>query len=191
MFSLEAETRMHLKRIVVIGTTGTGKTTFAGALARILSLPHIELDALHWNPNWRETPKELFIEKVDAATKAPAWIVDGNYTTKVSPIIWQRADTIVWLDYPFRLIFYRLLTRTLRRALLGEECCNGNRESWRQALSKDSIILWAFHSHWRHQREYDVKLRDPVHGHLWQVRLRSPKETVRWIAQIKQTIAND
>ena len=181
---------MHLKRIVVIGTSGTGKTTFAQQLSRVLGVPHIELDALHWNPNWQETSKEIFIRNVDAATLAPAWVVDGNYTTKVAPLVWQPADTIIWLNYPFHITLYRLLVRTLRRALSGEECCNGNRESWRQALSKDSIILWAFHSHWRHQREYDAKLRDPVHGHLRQVRLHSPKAAARWVEQIKQSVSN-
>src|SRR5215210_5180407 len=117
-----------MQRIVVIGTTGSGKTRFAGQLARILGAPHVELDALHWNPNWQETPPELFIKKVDAATVGSTWIVDGNYTTKVVPIVWQRADTIVWLDYSFGVILRRLLARTLRRALSGEECCNGNRE---------------------------------------------------------------
>ncbi|MBS1788447.1 MAG: AAA family ATPase [Acidobacteria bacterium] len=174
-----------MKRVVVIGTSGTGKTTFAGKLARLLNVPHIELDQLHWNPNWRETPRDQFIEKVKVATDAPAWVVDGNYTTKVSRIVWQRADTIVWLEYPFRVILFRLLIRTFKRLVLGEECCNGNRESWRMVFSHDSIILWAFQSHWRHRREYAAKLRDPAHAHLRQVRLRTPAEAERWLKQIR------
>ena len=176
-----------MKRVVVIGTSGSGKTTFASALARLLNVPHIELDQLHWNANWQETPRDQFIEKVNAATAAPTWVVDGNYTTKVSSIVWQRADTIVWLEYPFRVVITRLLVRTFKRLVLGEECCNGNRESWRMALSKESIILWAFQSHWRHRREYAAKLRDPAHAHLHQVRLQSPRAATQWIEHLKST----
>ena len=175
-----------MKRIAVIGTSGSGKTTFANSLARLLNVPHIELDQLHWNPNWQETPRDQFIEKVRAATNAPAWVVDGNYTTKVSPIVWQQADTIVWLDYPFRVILFRLVIRTFKRLVLGNECCNGNRESWRMAFSKESIILWAFQSHWRHRRDYSAKLRDPAHAHLRQMRFRSPAEAAHWLNQVQQ-----
>lgn len=175
-----------MKRVVVIGTSGSGKTTFAGTLARSLSVPHIELDRLHWNPNWQETSRDQFIERVKTATNASAWVVDGNYTTKVSPIVWQRADTIVWLDYPFRVVLFRLMARTTKRLAFDEECCNGNRETWRKVFSQDSIILWAFQSHWRHRREYAAKLRDPAHAHLRQVRLRSPAEANNWLKQIEQ-----
>jgi len=174
-----------MKRVVVIGTSGSGKTTFAGSLAGLLNVPHIELDQLHWNPNWQETPRGQFIEKVKAATDIPAWVVDGNYTTKVSAIVWHRADTIVWLDYPIRVVITRLLVRTFRRAVLGEECCNGNRESLRQVFSKDSIILWAFTSHWRHQRDYAAKLHDPAYAHLHQVRLQSPRLANQWMEHQK------
>lgn len=178
-----------MKRVVVIGTSGSGKTTFANSLASLLNVPHIELDQLHWNPNWQETPRDQFIEKVKAATDIPAWVVDGNYTTKVSAIVWQRADTIVWLDFPFRVVITRLLIRTFRRAVLGEECCNGNRESLRQAFSKDSVILWAFTSHWRHQRNYAARLRDPANAHLRSVRLQSPQAANQWIEHLKSNLS--
>ncbi len=175
-----------MKRIVIIGATGSGKTTLAGQLARLLDSPHIELDALHWNPNWQASTPEDFIEKVDAATKKHAWVTDGNYTTKIAHLVWTRADTVVWLDYSFRLTFFRLLSRTLRRTFTREECCNGNRESLGNLLSKDSILLWLFQSYWRHRREYSQKLSEPNYQHLRKVRLRSPKETARWLEQLSR-----
>jgi adenylate kinase family enzyme len=175
-----------MNRIVVIGVTGSGKTTFASQVAGLLDTPHIELDALHWNANWQESPREVFIQKVEAATSNDAWVVDGNYTTKTAHIVWARADTLVWLDYPFRLTLSQLLIRTIRRALFGEECCNGNRETLRKVLSKDSIILWMFRSYWRHQGEFSEKLRDPAYRHLRKVRLRSPQEAMAWLEQVKQ-----
>ncbi|MAU01480.1 MAG: adenylate kinase, partial [Anaerolineaceae bacterium] len=81
-------------RIVVVGTSGSGKTTLAQQLAACLGYPHIELDSLHWGPNWTEAPD--FAQKVAQAVERPYWVLDGNYS-RVRQIIWSQADTIVWL----------------------------------------------------------------------------------------------
>jgi adenylate kinase family enzyme len=99
-----------MKRIVVIGSTGAGKTTLASSLAALLQIPHIELDALHWQPGWVANSKEDFIRQAELATRAAAWVVDGNYS-KAQHVIWPRADTLIWLDYPLLLILRRLLAR--------------------------------------------------------------------------------
>jgi adenylate kinase family enzyme len=56
-----------MRRVVVVGTSGSGKTTLARQLAEVLEVPHIELDALHWEPKWTSTPAERMREKVRAA----------------------------------------------------------------------------------------------------------------------------
>ncbi len=86
------------RKIVVIGSTGSGKTTLALRISEQLQIPHIELDALYWGPNWTETPQDIFREKVAVALAGDEWVVDGNYT-KTYDIVWGRADTIIWLDY--------------------------------------------------------------------------------------------
>src|SRR5215213_5524259 len=86
------------QRIVVVGTSGSGKTTLARELAQRCSLPHIEMDALHWGPNWTEAPIEVFRQRVELALEAPGWVVDGNYS-KLRNLVWRRAELIVWLDY--------------------------------------------------------------------------------------------
>ncbi len=103
-----------MQRVVVVGTTGSGKTTLAARLAILLNLPHIELDALHWDANW--TPSPLFRERVDKVLRASRWAVDGNYSV-VRNIAWGRADTLVWLDYPFPVVMRQLTRRTLKRGL--------------------------------------------------------------------------
>src|SRR5579871_6058918 len=95
--ALHLATAAH--RIVVVGSTGSGKTTLARHLACRLHLAHVELDALHWDANWVPAPTPIFRERVDAALSGPAWAVDGNYS-KVRDIVWPRADTVIWLDYP-------------------------------------------------------------------------------------------
>ncbi|MEW5719873.1 MAG: AAA family ATPase, partial [Chloroflexota bacterium] len=67
------------KRVAVVGTTGSGKTTLARELAHRLGYPHVELDALHWEPNWGEAPRDVFRARVDAALRGDCWVIDGNY----------------------------------------------------------------------------------------------------------------
>lgn len=172
-------------RIAVVGSTGSGKTTLAWTLAQQLERPHVELDALHWGPNWQAAPLELFRQRVVVALDRPQWVADGNYS-QVRDLVWTRADTVVWLDYPVRVILGRLLRRTARRVVTGEELWNGNREELRNAISRDSIILWALKTYRRRRREYPELLAQPEHAHLSDIRLRSPRETDQWLKLLSE-----
>ena len=168
-------------RIVVVGTTGSGKTTLAGELAQRLEVPHVELDALHWEPHWVEAPIEIFRKRVAHAVSGEAWVTDGNYSA-VRDIVWSCADTIVWLDYSLPTILYRLARRTFRRIFTREELWNGNKERiWVQFLSRDSIFLWALKTYRRRRREYPELLSSPEHTHLHLVHLHSPHPARRFL----------
>ncbi len=169
-----------MKRISIVGTTGSGKTTLARTLARHMNVPHIELDALNWEPGWKEVPLEIFRERVAQAVAAPSWTCDGNYS-KLEGIVWRHADTVVWLDYGFGVNLSRLLRRTARRVCTGEECCNGNRERLLKVFSRDSILLWFFKTHRRRRRQYPAMLARPENAHLKIVRLRSPRQADAWL----------
>jgi adenylate kinase family enzyme len=157
----------------------------ASSLAALLQIPHIELDALHWQPGWVANSKEDFIRQAELATRAAAWVVDGNYS-KAQHVIWPRADTLIWLDYPLLLILRRLLSRTARRLISQEECCNGNRENWLLTFSRDSLFVWVFQSYWRHRRRFEQALIDPAFGHLHKLRFRAPQEAADWLRELKQ-----
>src|SRR6476646_2363612 len=130
--------QMSQVRIVVIGTSGSGKSTLAKKIASTLDISRVELDALHWEPNWVEAPIEIFQQRVEQALQSPSWVVDGNYG-KVRDSIWLKAQTIVWLDYPFHVVFGRALFRTIRRAITRETLWAGNQEStFRSFFSKQS-----------------------------------------------------
>jgi adenylate kinase family enzyme len=170
------------RRIHVVGTTGSGKTTLAQRLAQLLRFPHVELDALHWGPNWTLPTVEDFRESVAEALSGDRWMVDGNYG-KVRDIVWARADTVVWLDYALPVIMGRLLWRTIRRGVRREELWSGNRERlWIQFFSRDSLLLWALQTYRRRQREYPMLLARPEYAHLAVVRLRSPRATKDWLS---------
>lgn len=163
-------------RIVVVGTCGSGKTTLAEELAEQLDIPHVELDALHWEPGWEEAPTEVLRMRVDDALRGDAWVSDGNYSA-VRDIVWSRADTIVWLDYSLPVILRRLAWRTLRRVFTGEELWNGNKERTRvQFFSRDSIFLWALKTYRRRRREYPILLASPENSHLHLLHLCSPRQ---------------
>jgi adenylate kinase family enzyme len=168
------------RRITVIGTTGSGKTVFAQRLARQLDIPHIELDAIHWGPDWTPVPLHEFRERTAQLLSGQAWATDGNYS-KVRDIVWHRADTVVWLDYPLPLILWRLVRRTLRRSLTGEVLWRGNQEHLSKALfSRDSIILWALRTYRRRKREFPALFRQPEYAHLRVVHIRSPGQLRQW-----------
>lgn len=166
--------RLTMKRIAVIGKTGSGKTIMARHIAARLDYPHIELDAIHWLPGWQELPLDRFRAEVAGLVKGVTWIADGNYS-QVRDIVWLRADTIVWLDYPTWIVLPRLLWRTLKHLVLNEELWAGNRQQLRMLLSRDSIFRWLL----VHQRDFETQiqalLNQPQHTHLTLVRLTTPK----------------
>lgn len=168
----------------VVGNSGSGKTTLAAALAERLAVPHIELDEIFHQPEWVPLADTEFSARIAERTDAPGWVVDGNYS-QVRDLVWGRADTVVWLDFPRRVVMRRVVLRTLRRTLTREELWNGNREPWANLWSADpdrSIIAWSWQGH-RHYRDgYTAAMADPVHAHLEFVRLHTPGEVRRFLA---------
>ncbi len=179
----------RLKRVSVVGTSCSGKTTFAKNLARILNIEYIELDAIHWLPDWVERPKDEFLDLVGKAAANDAWVFDGNYT-RAREIVWGRATAIVWLDYSFPRTFYRALNRTTRRALSGEEMWSGNRETFGKAfLSRDSILLWVLTSYFEKRRRYSKLLGEDKLSEK-EIRIfRHPRQAEEFLRQVNRVNA--
>lgn len=171
------------QRISVVGSSGSGKTTLARQISQRLTIPHVELDALYHEPNWAQAPTDVFRKRVEQSLSSDRWVVDGNYS-QVRDIVWSRADTVVWLDYPLPVIMGRVVRRTLRRVVLQEELWNGNRETWQTTFSRDSIILWVLTTYHKRRKEYPMLLTQSEYTHLEVVHLRSPKVTGAWLANL-------
>lgn len=173
-----------MRRVVVGGSTGSGKSTFARALADRMGVPLIELDAIRHGPNWTETPDDRFRELVGARTAHGDWVVDGNYSM-IREVTWGRADTLVWLDYSLPLILRRLFVRTNRRIFRREILWNGNRERFRDAyLSPGSLYVWVFRSFWRRRRNWPRMLNEPAFRGVTVHRFRTPGEAARWLETV-------
>jgi adenylate kinase family enzyme len=173
---------MH--RVSVVGIPGSGKTTVGRRLAASFGIPFVELDSIFHQPGWVELPVDDFRKRVTEALTAPAWVVDGNYSA-VRDLVWQRADTVVWLDLPRRRVMYRIILRTVRRALTRERLWNGNREPLSNFYRLDptkNIIRWTWVKYADCIERYGAAMQDPAYSHLTFVRLRSQHEVDAFLA---------
>jgi adenylate kinase family enzyme len=166
------------QRIVIAGTSGSGKTMLAARVAAALGIPHIEIDSLFHGPGWTARPE--FKADVRDFTSQPEWVTEWQYR-QVRPLLVERAELMVWLDYSRPLVMRRVARRTLRRRVHRERLWNGNIEGplWTIFTDRDHIVRWA----WRTHHELATRVQDVVRAHpdLPIVRLRSPKETDRWL----------
>lgn len=99
-----------MRRVLVIGSPGAGKSTFARALAIRAGLPLIHLDAHYHLPGWIEPPEAMWQERLRDLVAGDRWIIDGNYGGSMAMRL-ARADTVIWLDYPTLVCLGRVLRR--------------------------------------------------------------------------------
>ncbi len=153
-------------RIVIVGTSCSGKTTLADRIATIKDIPHIELDAINWGSNWTPLSIDEFRRRVQAEVAQDQWVLDGNYS-KVRDLIWSRATHLLWLNLPFLMVFWRALTRTTKRVITRQELWAGNRETLKGVLfERDSILWWVIRTHRRRRREYRQLIESSQYSHL-------------------------
>ena len=177
------------QRIIIIGTTGAGKSTLAGQLSQILDIPHIELDGLFWKPDWEESTTEEFRQKVEDTLKevGDKWVSDGN-GRRVRDIVWNAGDTLIWLDYPLYVTLPRLFFRTVGRVVNKTELWNGNRETFSsQFFSQNSLFVWAFKNHNRLKKIYTAIIEEKQFPNLQVLHFKHPRELESWLKQLQAT----
>lgn len=103
----------RMRRVLVIGCSGSGKSTFARRLAAVTGLPHISLDALYWQPGWTEPGRENFLARLDEAVQQSSWIIDGGYVSYDGEVRRERADTVFFFDLPRLVCMSGILWRSV------------------------------------------------------------------------------
>lgn len=178
----------YLKRINVIGTSGSGKSTFAKNLANALNSPYIELDQLFWKANWEQPSDEEFFSKIENALNQETWVLDGNYTRTI-PIKWKNVTAIVWIDYSFPRTLFQAMKRAISRIRDGKEIWpnTGNIETFRKTfMSKDSILIWTLKTYRKNKANYGILSNDPNTSHIKFIRLKNPKEAQSFINEVRK-----
>lgn len=182
---------MEYRRIVIVGKPGAGKTTLGRQLARILSMEHVEIDAIHWQPDWTPLNAPMMRQRIGDALPADGhWIADGNYKV-VREIAWGRADTLIWLDYGLLFTLWRLFCRTLGRIVFRRRLWNGNQEAFAKhfTLDKDeNLFLYMIGTHSKQRQEYPVALKEPQYSHLRVLRFRTASELDSWIHSLDPSL---
>jgi adenylate kinase family enzyme len=147
-------------------------------------VPWVELDAIFHQAGWVPLDEEEFKATVTAAAAGDGWVIEGNYSA-VRPVVWRRADTVVWLDLPRHSVMRQVIVRTIKRAVTGAELWNGNKEDWRDLFSlkpEKSMIAWAWTKHAKYRAQYSAAQQDPAYAHLDFIQVTSRAQAQRLVA---------
>lgn len=145
---------------------------------------------MHWGPHWTPAEDEAFRAAVDAYIAAETWVADGNYGA-VRDRIWQRATTIIWLDYPLPLVLWRLFRRTLWRTLTRQRLFNDNREPFFRAFfSRDSLFVWALRTHYSRRQRYNQHFADGDFANAAPIVFHKPAHAEAFLELVCQ-VSND
>lgn len=133
-----------MKRVIVIGCPGSGKSTFSTTLAKLTGLPVVHLDAIYHQDIWSSDPvtkKAQWQEKIVELVNAKQWIIDGNYKSTMQIRI-EAANTIIFLDYPRYLSLWRTL---LRRWKFRNKKRADMPSTWKEQISWDFLkLIWNY-----------------------------------------------
>ena len=170
-----------MKRVLIYGVTGSGKTTLAERLSQATGLPWHSVDELAWEPGWVTVADDEQRRRFAEICAGDTWILDTAYA-KWLDVPLASVDTIVALDYPRWVSFGRLVRRTVARARDKKAICNGNFEDWRLVFSRESILIWHFRSFARKR----ARIRGWVAEGRNVVVLKSPRATDAFLAGLRR-----
>lgn len=167
-----------MKRVLVIGSGGAGKSTFARRLGARLGLPVIHLDRAYWQPGWVEPPKDEWLRTVEGLCAGDSWVMDGNYSGTLDVRL-AACDTVLFLDLPRVVCVWRVLKRAVKyRHGTRPDMAPGCREN-----VNPEFLLWI----WNYPRRSRPKVLSRLAAHARDKRvvtLRSSAEVERFLIEV-------
>ncbi|UYV14750.1 AAA family ATPase [Porphyrobacter sp. ULC335] len=163
-----------MNRVLIIGPCGSGKSTLARELAPLMGLPLIHMDQLGWQAGWIETEKAELHARLAEAVAGERWLIEGNYGSTLAPRL-ERADTVIYLDFPIRLCLWRLIRRvTSLRGQSRPDMPDGCPERF------DAAFFW-YVMNWNSGPRVRTEVQlAPYAGKV--IRLRNPEALAQWRA---------
>lgn len=178
-----------LRRVSVVGACASGKTTLAATMAGILATQHVELDCLAWASGWHPVAPHTLRARVATALRGESWIADGN-CDDARDLIWSRATSIIWLNYPQPVVVFRAFQRSLRRFITRSTAPTGDTETMRHILaSPHSAVLRAITRHRSRCRELSVAVRRASEQGLSCFQLLAPADATRLLRRLPSCAA--
>jgi adenylate kinase family enzyme len=168
-----------MRKVLVIGSSGAGKSTFARRLGQILDIEVVHLDSLYWRAGWIETPKPEWAQTVAELVRRDAWVMDGNYSGTFDIRV-KACDTLIFLDMP-RLLCLR---RVLQRFILYRRRTRPDMAAGCVEKIDREFILWVWNYPKTHRPRVLELMRENA-GSKRMVRLRSPAEAENFLAALK------
>jgi len=169
-------------KINVVGTSGSGKSTFSKKLSRKINHSYIEMDELHWKSNWVESTNKDFFEKLKKKLSSENWILDGNYF-KAQDIKWEKINQVIFLDLPLWLVLFRVIRRSISRAIKREKLWHGNKESLlRLFFSKESMIVHTVRTFQKNKYRFNELSRSKKYKYIEFIKLKSQKEVDEFLS---------
>jgi adenylate kinase family enzyme len=170
-----------MRKVLVIGSGGAGKSTVAKRLGQLLGIEVKHLDKYYWQPGWTEPPKQGWLETVSELVSGDSWIIDGNFGGTLEFRL-QHCDTIVFLDMPRLLCLWRIVKR---RLLYNNRSRPDMAEGCHEKIDLE-FVDWVWNYSHRTRPKVIELLKDHGPGKqvVW---LRSNAEVERFLASLSRT----
>ena len=165
-----------MKRIFIIGHSGSAKTTLAKELGSKLNIDAYDIDDYYWLPSWQERKTEDFIKLISNVIDKETWVFSGN-SSKLKNLLWDNCDTVIWLDYSIMRCMYGALKRMIHNIMKRESVCNGNCESFTKTFSNIFDILFSYN---KKKKAYGKYFENKIEGKDYIV-FKAHKETDHWL----------
>ncbi|GAA0314464.1 DNA topology modulation protein [Bacillus carboniphilus] len=166
-----------MKKILIIGSGGAGKSTLAKKLGELLHFPVYHLDSIFWKENWTPSNREEFRQNIRSVMEKEEWILDGNFGSTLDMRL-KHCDTVVFLDYPSLTCVYGVVKRRIQyngktRPDMGENC--KEKLDW-------EFLKWVYTYRKKKAPEIRKKLSELTNVKV--ITLQSRKETKRFLQSL-------